>query len=144
MSSVERIRAGKYTEADVHVLYMKYREKRFHPFIREVGDFLAHNKRDRGATLDTTAFMFGQLAFFQMYQGTNKQPIETNGPCGWWLRHYLLSKTKITNGKTINTSTFFHVNLRKLIIKIATYNGIQVVFVLQYGIMTSKNGLARS
>ena len=60
----------------------------------EVGDFIAHSKRDRGATLDTTAYMFAQLAFFQTYQGTDKQPLKTKGKCGWWLRHYLLTKIR--------------------------------------------------
>lgn len=73
---------------------MKYREAGIGPFTREVGDFIAHSKRDRGATLDVTAFMFAQLAFFQTYQSDRKQPLDTKGTCGWWLRHYLLTKTR--------------------------------------------------
>lgn len=94
MSSGARIKAGKYTDADVLAIYMKYRESGIGPFVREVGDFIAHSKRDRGATLDTTAYMMAQLAFFQTYQGTNKQPLEPRGKCGWWLRHYFLTKVK--------------------------------------------------
>lgn len=94
MSSVERIREGRYTEADVLAVYMKHREAEVGPFTREVGDFIAHNKRDRGATLDSTAYAFAQLAFFQTYQSGSKRPLEPNGVCGWWLRHYLLTKTK--------------------------------------------------
>lgn len=94
MSSVARVQKGRYTEADILALYMKYREARIGPFTREVGDFIAHAKRNRGATLDTTAYMFSQLAFFQTYQGKRKQPLEPKGACGWWLRHYLLTKAK--------------------------------------------------
>jgi|GEM_PF-2655511 len=94
MSSADRVKKGRYTEADVLALYMKYREAGIGPFTREVGDFIAHAKRNRGATLDTTAYMFAQLAFFQTYQGNRKQPLEPKGACGWWLRHYLLTKTK--------------------------------------------------
>lgn len=94
MASGARINAGKYTDADVLAIYMKYRESGIGPFVREVGDFIAHSKRDRGATLDTTAYMFAQAAFFQTYQGTNKKPLEPKGKCGWWLRHYFLNKVK--------------------------------------------------
>jgi hypothetical protein len=96
MASAARIRRGIYTDADVMALYMKYRESGIGPFTREVGDFIAHSKRDRGATLDTTAYMFAQLAFFQAYQSDKKQPLLPKGKCGWWLRHYLLTKSKET------------------------------------------------
>ncbi|WP_421991022.1 hypothetical protein [Qipengyuania sp.] len=68
---------------------MKHREAKLGPFIREVGDFIAHAKRDRGATCDAMAFVFAQTAFFQTYQMDPKQSLEPNGVCGWWLRHYL-------------------------------------------------------
>jgi hypothetical protein len=80
---------------------MKYREAQIGPFVREVGDFIAHNKRDKGATLDTTAFMFAQLAFFQTYQSKNKRPLEHKGACAWWLRHYLLTKAKCSHDKAL-------------------------------------------
>lgn len=76
---------------------MKYRERNVGLFTREVGDFIAHSKRDRGAMLDTTAYMFAQMAFFQSYQGTNKKPLEPKGNCGWWLKHYFLTKVKEAN-----------------------------------------------
>ncbi len=94
MSSADRVKKGRFTEADVLALYMKYREAGIGPFTREVGDFIAHAKRNRGATLDVTAYMFAQLAFFQTYQSNRKQPLEPKGACGWWLRHYLLTKIK--------------------------------------------------
>jgi len=94
LSSGARIKAGRYTDADVLAIYMKYRETGIGPFVREVGDFIAHSKRDRGATLDTTAYMFAQLAFFQTYQSDKKVALEPKGKCGWWLRHYFLTKVK--------------------------------------------------
>jgi hypothetical protein len=41
--------------------------------------------------------MFSQLAFFQTYQGTNKKSLEPVGNCGWWLKHYFLSKAEEAN-----------------------------------------------
>jgi hypothetical protein len=105
MPSAERVRQRRYTEADVQVLYLKYREKRIGPFVREVGDFIAHNKRDRGATLDATAFMFAQVAFFQTYQSKNKKLLEPKGDCGWWLRHYLLTKAQLSKEKVLKRAT---------------------------------------
>lgn len=102
MSSGARIKTGKYTDADVLAIFMKYRESGIGPFVREVGDFIAHRKRDRGATLDTTAYMFAQLAFFQTYQGTNKKTLVPKGKCGWWLRHYLLTKVKDASDASIS------------------------------------------
>jgi len=80
----------RYTEADVLALYMKYREENIGPFIREVGDFIAHNKRNQGGTLKTTVFMFSQLAFFKQYQSMDKVPINFLGVCPWWLRSWFL------------------------------------------------------
>lgn len=97
MASGARIKNGNFTDADVLALYMKYRERNVGLFTREVGDFIAHSKRDRGAMLDTTAYMFAQMAFFQSYQGTNKKPLEPKGNCGWWLKHYFLTKVKEAN-----------------------------------------------
>jgi len=94
MASGRRVRNGVYTDADIVAIYMKYRESGIGSFTREVGDFIAHSKRDRGATLDATAYTFAQLAFFQTYQGKKKKPLEQKGKCGWWLRHYLLTKAK--------------------------------------------------
>lgn len=83
---------GRYTDADVLALYMKYREERIGPFVREVGNFIAHTKRDRGATLDRTAYMFSQLAFFQKYQGKDKDELNFFGECPWWLKSWFLGK----------------------------------------------------
>lgn len=105
MSSGRRVQQGNYTEADVLVLYMKYREAGLGPFTREVGDFIAHAKRNRGATLDVTAYMFSQFAFFQTYQSDKKKPLEPRGNCGWWLRHYLLTKAKDASEREIREAS---------------------------------------
>ncbi len=62
---MHRFLEARYSDADVLALYMKYREERIGPFVREIGDFIAHKKRNRGATLDRTAYMFSQVAFFR-------------------------------------------------------------------------------
>ena len=95
----------RYTDSDVIALYMKYRERNIGKFTREVGDFIAHSKRDRGATLEKTAYAFSQLAFFQTFQGKDPKPLEHKGPCGWWLKHYLLEKTAEASDKQILEST---------------------------------------
>ncbi|AWI83034.1 hypothetical protein CEW88_04775 [Alloyangia pacifica] len=80
----------RYTDADVLALYMKYREERIGPFVREVGDFIAHAKRDRGATLERTAFVFSQVAFILKCQSGSNLALEFSGECGWWLKTWLL------------------------------------------------------
>lgn len=101
MSSTSRVRNGHYTEADILAIYLKYREEKVGPFTREVGDFIAHNKRDKGATLEATAFMFSQFAFSQTYQGKQKQTLLPQGKCCWWLRHYLLTKLDLDKEKNV-------------------------------------------
>lgn len=87
-----RFHQKNYTEADISALFMKYREERIGPFVREVGDFIAHPERKKGATLSQTVFMFSQGAFFQTYQGTNKVALNCVGDCPWWLMHWFLCK----------------------------------------------------
>lgn len=89
-----RFQQKRYTESDVRSLYIDFREKEVHPFVREVGDFIAHSHRDKGATLDQTAYMFSQLAFFQKYQGTGAVALSCHGECGWWLKCWLLGKVE--------------------------------------------------
>jgi hypothetical protein len=89
---MHRFLEARYSDADVLALYMKYREERIGPFVREIGDFIAHTKRNRGATLDRTAYMFSQVAFFQKYQGTNKVALDFFGECAWWLKPWFLGK----------------------------------------------------
>lgn len=89
---MHRFLEARYSDADVLALYMKYREERIGPFVREIGDFIAHTKRNRGATLDRTAYMFSQLAFFQRYQGINKVALDFFDDCAWWLKPWFLGK----------------------------------------------------
>lgn len=119
MSSVDRIRNSEYTEADVQVLYLKYRECQIGPFVREIGDFIAHTKRDRGATLNATVFMFSQIAFYQTYQSQKGQPLEPSAACGWWLKHYLLNKAKTSQEKVLKKA--IGLNRKKSIEKIKSW-----------------------
>lgn len=89
---IRRFVEERYSDADVLTLYMKYREESIGPFVREIGDFIAHAKRDRGATLDRTAYMFAQVAFFQKYQGKDKVSLDFFGDCAWWLKPWFLGK----------------------------------------------------
>lgn len=89
---MHRFLEARYSDADVLALYMKYREEGIGPFVREVGDFIAHAKRNRGATLDRTVYMFSQVAFFQKYQGKDKVPLDFFGECAWWLKPWFLGK----------------------------------------------------
>lgn len=91
---LNRFQQKRYTDSDVRSLYIDFREKDVHPFVREVGDFIAHSRRDKGATLDQTAYMFAQLAFFQKYQGRNAIPLSCYGECGWWLKCWFLGKVE--------------------------------------------------
>lgn len=88
---IRRFVEKRYSDADVLALYMKYREEGIGPFVREVGHFIAHAKRDRGATFDRTAFMFAQLAFFQTYQ-KDRVSLDFFGDCAWWLKPWFLGK----------------------------------------------------
>ncbi|MCD4511559.1 hypothetical protein LQT97_09940 [Brucella pseudogrignonensis] len=101
MAAGGRIRCGLYTDSDIIALYLKYREENIGPFVREVGDFLAHPARDRGLALEASRYVYAQLAFFQKFQGTAKVKFETNGTCEWWLRDYFVLKIKDTSEKII-------------------------------------------
>lgn len=105
MRETHRIKQSRYTDSDVLALYMKYREKKIGPFFQEVGDFIAHEKRTRGPTLEATAFLFSQFAFFQMYQSTKKIPLNPYGPCEWWLKTYLLGKLWDSNKREVFKET---------------------------------------
>ena len=105
MREVYRIRKARYTDSDVVSFYMKYRERGIGPFIREVGDFIAHERRDRGLTLEATAFTFSQLAFFQTYQSDKSVSLDPFGSCGWWLKTYLLGKLKESSAGDILKET---------------------------------------
>jgi hypothetical protein len=104
MSALSRIREKRYTESDVESFYLKYRDEKAGPFIREVGDFIAHPKRKRGTTLDTTVYEFAQPAFMMRFQSGNKAAFISQGECPWWLKPYLVGKIKETSAKELKSS----------------------------------------
>lgn len=95
MSYLDRIRLGNFRESDVEVFYVTHRSD-FGSFVREVGDFVAHPRRDQGATFLAATSVFSQVAFFQTYQ-TDKNPAQLNpfGACPWWFKSYLLAKVNM-------------------------------------------------
>lgn len=66
---------------------------------------MAHERRNRGATLEKTVFSFAQLAFFQTYQGTKKITFHPCGKCGWWLKPYFLGKLKTSRPECLKAQT---------------------------------------
>lgn len=91
MSYLNRLNAGKYRETDVAQFYIEQRYDHG-PFIREVGDFVAHRKRDKGMCFSATAYAYSQVAFFQRYQGNEKRDLMPIGECEWWLKPYFMGK----------------------------------------------------
>ncbi len=104
MSSSRRFVNKTYTDADLVVLYMKYREAKIGPFVREVGDFIAHPNRNRGATLESTIYKFAQFSFFIKYQSDRSEPFTPFGDCDWWLMPYFNGKIKHTAPNDLMTS----------------------------------------
>lgn len=94
MSYLSRIRAGKYSDSDVVAFYI---DKRFEcgPFIREVGDFIAHRLRDKGDSFNVILGAYSQLAFWQRYQSKSGRLIEPIGECEWWLKPYFMWKVNL-------------------------------------------------
>jgi len=90
---IARLKSGGYTDSDVKAFYI---DKRFDfgPFIREVGDFIAHPVRDKGDSFDAAIGIYSQFAFFQKYQGKDKTSLECIGDCEWWLKPYLDRKVE--------------------------------------------------
>lgn len=93
MAYLTRLNSGNYTDSDIKAFYI---EKRFDfgPFIREVGDFIAHPIRDKGNSFDAVIGVYSQVAFFQKYQGTDREALEFTGDCEWWLKPYLERKVE--------------------------------------------------
>ena len=100
MNYLSRIRAGKFSESDVLAFYI---DKRFDcgPFIREVGDFVAHRVRTQGESFNVILGAYAQFAFFQRYQGTNKISIEPIGECDWWLKPFFMRKLQISSPREL-------------------------------------------
>lgn len=91
-SFAARIRKQTYTDSDVVDFYMKYRERLGTPFIKEIGDFIAHPSRDRGATLQGVLGVYSQFAFWQRHQSDEPRTLVSRGTCEWWFKSYLLTK----------------------------------------------------
>lgn len=90
-ASLGRVRDRKFTEADVRTIIIEMRELSG-PLIREVGDLIAHPKRDRGVTFSYLIHCLSRMTMFVKYQGTDKIPIPSDGTCDWWLQDYLLAQ----------------------------------------------------
>ena len=80
LSYISRLKHGRYTESDVAQFYIQARFDHG-PFIREVGDFIAHPRRDKGLSFDAIIGVYSQLAFFQRYQGKVALPLDPVGSC---------------------------------------------------------------
>ncbi|WP_158963876.1 hypothetical protein [Chachezhania sediminis] len=93
MAYLARLKSGNYTDSDIKAFYIEKRYD-FGPFIREVGDFIAHPKRNKGGSFDAAIGIYSQVAFFQRYQGKDKKPLEPIGDCEWWLKPYLDRKVE--------------------------------------------------
>lgn len=93
MGYLARLKSGEYNDSDVAAFYIDNRY-RFGPFIREVGDFVAHPERDKGNTFEESVGLYAECAFFQRYIGSNRKELQAYGPCEWWLKPYLLRKIR--------------------------------------------------
>ncbi|MFC3141103.1 hypothetical protein [Psychromarinibacter halotolerans] len=93
MAHLARLKSGKYTDSDIKAFYIDKRYE-FGPFIREVGDFIAHPKRNKGDSFDAAIGTYSQVAFLQRYLGEDKELLEPIGYCEWWLKPYLNRKVE--------------------------------------------------
>ena len=94
MAYRSRLRSGTYTDSDIKAFYIENRYE-FGPFIREVGDFVAHPTRDKGDSFDAAIGIYSQVAFYQRYQGKAQKPLNPIGECEWWLKPYFARKVEI-------------------------------------------------
>ena len=89
----KRISADDYTDSDIGMFYVHCREnKNSGAFIQEVGDFVAHNQRDKGVAFDQSIYLYSQIAFFVTYQRDENKQLNVVGDCPWWLRSYFVRK----------------------------------------------------
>lgn len=84
---------------------MRHRETSNSPFIREVGDFIAHRERDRGLTLERSLYQHAQIAFILMHNGKNATVINPSGECPWWFKSWLLGRFNDVPDKIIKRFT---------------------------------------
>lgn len=106
--SLKRIRsniiAGKATESDFQILFLQTRDKKFGPFIREMGDLIAHPEKDRGPIFDRLIYHRAQVDLLANKLERLKKPelISRDGSCIWWLRHYMLARIKESHKEIFN------------------------------------------
>lgn len=91
-----RIIDATVTESDFQILFLQTREKKIGPFIREMGDLIAHPEKDRGPILDRLIYHKAQVDLLANKLERLKKPeiIGPDGRCAWWLRHYMLTRWK--------------------------------------------------
>lgn len=97
LSSAKRIEQHRFTEADVKAVIIEVREKGFDSPIKEIGDLIAHPKKDRGDSRDHLIMCYAQVAKFTKYQSNHKENFPNDGSCDWWLKPLL--KGQIDNFK---------------------------------------------
>lgn len=97
LSYISRLQSGRYTDSDVAQFYIQSRFDHG-SFIREVGDFVAHPRRDKGLSFDAVIGVYSQFAFFQRYQSNTACPLDPVGACEWWLRPYFERKLESYSG----------------------------------------------
>lgn len=102
-ASLRRIRERSFTEADVRTVLIEMREGAG-PLVREVGDLIAHPRRDRGVTFSYLIHCLSRMTMFVKYQGTDMVPFPVDGSCDWWLKDYLLCQADDFEDKEIKAS----------------------------------------
>lgn len=107
---IARIRSGIYTDSDVALFYVTERYN-YGPFIREIGDFIAHPMRDKGQCFEVSIYTYSQIRMFDLYSGRpaildvknrgRTATLEANGDCEWWVKPYFLGKAERSNNKEL-------------------------------------------
>lgn len=128
----KRISQGTYTESDAARFFV---EARFEngPFIREVGDFVAHPTRDRGRSFGSAIALYSQVSFFQRFQSTKKTSPPLHGPCDWWLRPYLMHK--LNKQKQSNLTKKFKLSKAELRERIASWFPAQGAYPVEISVL---------
>lgn len=105
-SVVERIRNGTYNDGDCQAYLVGKRDSAV-GFAREVGDFIAHPKRNRGTTYDLATRIISQCAFFYFFRSDNpinKPFLGSIGPCPWWFKPWLISQLDMFSDHDMNST----------------------------------------
>lgn len=105
MQEIIRINNRSYTDSDALAFYIRHREEKNKPFIREVGDFIAHRERDSGAILRRCIYAHAQWAFILRHQPPNARIIEPKGECPWWFKSWLRGRLEDVPNKVMLKNT---------------------------------------